>query len=209
MRFQLQLLYKIIVFTQKELIIFFSCIYIKIVSYVFHIKHGTNFIIRGFPRFILEKGSEICFGNNYKMNSGSFFNPIGRNQRSLISVSKNGKLAVGNNVGMSSIAIICHKSIVIADNVRIGGNTVMYDTDFHSLNPHERTAIPEIKTNIKTKDICIGKNVFIGGHCTILKGTIIGENSIIGAGSVVATSIPANEIWGGNPVRFIAKINFE
>lgn len=192
---------------QKKFNILLSSAYIKIILYIFNIKHGKNFIIKGFPRFILEKGADISFGNNYKMNSGSFYNPIGRNQRSVIRISKNGKLMIGNNVGMSSVAIICHKSITIADNVRIGGNTVIYDTDFHSLNPHERAAIPEIKTNIKTKDIKIGKNVFIGGHCTLLKGTNIGDNSIIGAGSVVAKSIPPNEIWAGNPARFLAKLN--
>ena len=47
---------------------------------------------------------------------------------------------------------------------------------------------------------------FIGAHSTILKVVTIGENSIIGAGSVISKSIPANEIWAGNPVKFIKNI---
>ena len=60
---------------------------------------------------------------------------------------------------------------------------------------------------IKTKNIRIDDNVFIGGHSIILKGSSIGKNSIIGAGSVVSGEIPANEIWGGNPAKFIRSIS--
>ena len=54
--------------------------------------------------------------------------------------------------------------------------------------------------------IAIGDNAFIGAHSTILKGVTIGANSIIGAASLVTTNIPDNEIWGGNPAKFIRKI---
>ena len=49
----------------------------------------------------------------------------------------------------------------------------------------------------------IKDNVFIGARCLILKGVVVGENSIIGAGSVVTKNIPDNEIWAGNPAKFI------
>ena len=115
------------------------------------------------------------------------------------------KLFIGNNVGISSSAIVCFKEIIIEDNVKIGGNTVIYDSDFHSLKQDERCVIPEIKNNIKHKSVIIKRNAFIGAHCTILKGVTIGEGSIIGAGSVVRNSVPSNEIWAGNPAVFIKK----
>ena len=141
------------------------------------------------------------------MNSGMLYNPIGRNQRCLLSVGSNAKLIIGDNVGISSSAIICQKNIEIGNNVRIGGNTIIYDTDFHSLNYKERTALPEKTNNIRRKPIYIGDNVFIGGHSIILKGVTIGKNSIIAASSVVSKDIPENEIWGGNPAVFLKKIN--
>ncbi|WP_103192495.1 acyltransferase [Formosa algae] len=49
----------------------------------------------------------------------------------------------------------------------------------------------------------------MGASSIILKGVTIGENSIIGAGSVVTKSVPCNEIWGGNPAKFIRKIDEE
>lgn len=51
----------------------------------------------------------------------------------------------------------------------------------------------------------IGKNVFIGCNSIICNAVTIGENAVIGAGSIVNKSIPADEIWGGNPARFIKK----
>jgi len=60
--------------------------------------------------------------------------------------------------------------------------------------------------NTNQEAVIIENNVFIGAHSTILKGVRIGENSIIGACSVVTKSIPRNEIWGGNPAKFIRNI---
>lgn len=54
--------------------------------------------------------------------------------------------------------------------------------------------------------VVIEDNVFIGARSIILKGVTIGENSIVGAGSVVTRSIPSNQIWGGNPAKFIRNL---
>jgi len=55
----------------------------------------------------------------------------------------------------------------------------------------------------------IGKNVFIGMNTLIVNAVNIGDGAIIGAGSIVNRDIPAGEIWGGNPARFIKKLNYE
>ena len=69
--------------------------------------------------------------------------------------------------------------------------------------PHkhfETKGVPYIST-VKIKN-----NVFIGAKYIILKGVTIGENSVVGAGSVVTKSIPANQIWAGNPAKFIRNL---
>lgn len=53
--------------------------------------------------------------------------------------------------------------------------------------------------------VTIREGAFIGAHCVILKGVTIGKNAVVGAGSVVTKSIPDNEIWAGNPAKFIRK----
>ena len=54
-------------------------------------------------------------------------------------------------------------------------------------------------------DVVIGERVFLGINTIITKNVTIGNDSIIGAGSIVTKDIPANEIWAGNPARFIKK----
>ena len=52
----------------------------------------------------------------------------------------------------------------------------------------------------------IENNVFIGANSMILKGVKIGDRSIIGAGSVVTKNVPSDQIWAGNPAKFIREI---
>jgi len=107
---------------------------------------------------------------------------------------------------MSGTTIVCRKEVNIGNYVKIGGNVCIYDTDFHSLNPKERAITEEDKSKTMSKKVILEKNGFIGVHSTILKGVTVGKNSMVGACSLVAKNIPANEIWAGNPAKFIKKI---
>ena len=188
---------------------FFSQLYLLVALPASRIGHGKDLHINGFPRFIIHPNGKLQIGNSFRMNSGKLHNPIGRNQRCVISVSEKAELKIGDHVGMSSVAIICQQQITIGDHVKIGGNTLIYDTDFHSLDASERSRIPELPEHINKKPVIIGNHVFIGGHCIILKGSNIGEYSIVGAGSVVSGTIPPYELWAGNPARFIRKISLD
>ncbi len=117
-----------------------------------------------------------------------------------------GVLSIGDNSGISNTAITVAESVNIGRNVFIGAGCKIYDTDFHPIEAEFRFGDSADLARTKTKRIIIEDGAFIGGHSIILKGTHIGENSVIGAGSVVTGNIPANEIWAGNPARFIKKI---
>jgi acetyltransferase-like isoleucine patch superfamily enzyme len=156
------------------------------------------------PEVELSLDGNLVIGDDLMLQNGRRYNMIGRQQRCFFVIGKQATLTIGNNVGISGTAIVCHQNISIGDNTRIGMNCVIYDTDFHDLDHRRRTAIPEDLTGVTRKSVTIGRNVFIGAHSTILKGVTIGETAIVGAGSVVTKNIPAGEIWGGNPARFIA-----
>lgn len=122
-----------------------------------------------------------------------------------IFVDRECSLTIGENVGISQTALIAHDNLTIGNNVKIGGGTCVYTTDFHSIDPQIRASKEDMKHR-KCAPVVIEDNVFIGARCIILKGVVIGKNSIVGAGSVVTKSIPSNQIWAGNPARFIRNI---
>jgi len=163
----------------------------------------NDFQSNGIPIMGVSLNAKVSIGHKFRMNNGRLNNKIGRQQPCFFVVARNAELLIKDNVGISSAAIVCQNRIEIGNNVRIGGGTVIYDTDFHSLDYRDRIPYPEITDNIKTAPVVIKDNCFIGAHTTILKGVTIGENSIVGACSVVTKSIPDNEVWGGNPAKFI------
>lgn len=171
------------------------------------VQYGKNFKSYGSPVIDLWKGGKFTIGDNVVFNNGNLYNMIGRQQPCCFVVRNGAELVIGNNTGMSATAIVCASKITIGNYVKIGGNTVIYDTDFHSLDPQQRSVLSSDMVNTKNAPVFIGDHVFIGAHSTILKGITIGDNSIIGSCSVVTKNIPPNEIWAGNPAKFIKSLN--
>ena len=106
-----------------------------------------------------------------------------------IEVRDDGIIEIGNNVFMNNnVQITAHKKLTIKENTYIGPNVVIVDHDHlfskDGIKPKE----------FKCKEVNIGKNVWIGANVVILKGTRIGDNSIIGAGSIVSGEIDGSSI---------------
>jgi acetyltransferase-like isoleucine patch superfamily enzyme len=87
----------------------------------------------------------------------------------------------------------------------IGANVSIFDTDFHPINPDNRRYSKD-KNQIAKSPVMICENVFLGSNCMVLKGTKIGENSVIGACSNVLQDVPKNEVWAGIPAKRISSI---
>ncbi len=161
------------------------------------VNYGEELRVRGLMKIFVTRRGNVRIGRRLRVNSGENYNVIGRQQKCIFWVE--GVLTIKDDVGISASAIICNHQITIGNNVVIGGNTVIYDTDFHSLDFRQRNDSKRDRVNARSAPVKIGDNVFIGAHSTILKGVTIGDNSVVGACSVVAKNIPANEIWAGNP----------
>lgn len=161
---------------------------------------GKNFTMKGLLK-IYGKGSNITIGDDFFGQSGIRYNPVGLGKPFVLQIINDGKINIGNKVGMSNCVICCQEYVEIGDYSNIGGGTLIIDTDCHSLKLEERLSYPDL--GIKHQAIKIGKGVFVGANSIILKGTIIGDGAVIGAGSVVSGCIPSAEIWAGNPAKKI------
>lgn len=182
------------------------CKWIAIVKFKGYGIEYVNFRTGGKPYVMVARGAKgMTIGRNFAMNNGVSHNPIGMPQPCTFFVNRGCAITIGDNVGVSQTALIAHADITIGNNVKIGGGTCIYTSDFHSLDADIRRSA-EDQNNRKVAPVTIEHDVFIGARCIILKGVTIGANTIVGAGSVVAKSIPANEIWAGNPAKFIRKV---
>lgn len=167
----------------------------------------SSFRTQGVPFVMVpRKGGIISIGKNFSMNNGIKGNPIGCYERCTFFVDEGAEIVIGDNVGISQTALISNCSIRIGNNVKIGGGTSVYTTDFHSLDAALRRIPSQDRGNRKNAPVVICDDVFIGAQSIILKGVTIGERSVVGAGSVVTKSIPAGQIWAGNPARFIREV---
>lgn len=120
---------------------------------------------------------------------------IGENCNICANVLIENEVIVGNNVTVKS-GVQLWDGITVEDNVCIGPNATFTNDLFpRSKNPDWKLA----KTVIK-------KGASIGANATILCGITIGENAMIGAGSVVTKDVPDGELWLGNPAHFVRKI---
>lgn len=159
-------------------------------------------IVRG-KMYMYSSPEAIHFGKNVVINSNLSSNPIGGATRTILYAKPGARICIGDGTGISNSCIYAAEEIIIGKHVLIGGNCKIYDTDFHSIDAEQRVTKKE---KVKTQKVTIGDKVFVGAHCIILKGVTIGENSIIAAGSVVTKDVPANQIWGGNPAKYIRNI---
>ena len=110
-----------------------------------------------------------------------------------IHVGPKSKLNLGNIFLNQGVGIVCASRVEIGNETIVGEMTDIMDTDWHGIDGEPP----------KVEPIFIGKHVWIGEKCIILKGVTLGDYSIIGAGSVVTHSVPPNTIFAGNPAKQI------
>lgn len=111
-----------------------------------------------------------------------------------------GEIVIGNYCILScGVRIRSAVSIHIGDNTMLAERCLITDADWHD-------AYHRIYPG-KMAPVRIGKNVWLGDSVTVCKGVSIGDNSIVGAASVVTRDIPANSIAAGNPARVVSELD--
>ena len=174
----------------------------KLVMKITGVEYGKRLRLKGKPVIFNRRGARLKLGSNVTIKSSFLSNLVGLYNRTIIITRAPGAvIEIGDNVGISGATIYARKGIYIGANTAVGGNCKILDNDFHPADPVIREHTPS--DSYGTAPIIIGRNVFIGCNSLILKGTSIGDNSVIGAGSVVSGAIPSNCIAAGNPAKVI------
>lgn len=148
---------------------------------------------------------DVRLGRNVKISR--FVNlygcEIGENTKlgAFVEVQKNAR--IGSNCKISSHTFVC-EGVTIEDGVFIGhGVTFINDTYPRATSNDGRL---QTEADWKVEPTRVRRGASIGSGATILSRITIGENAIVGAGSVVTKDVPANAIVAGNPARLLRSI---
>lgn len=167
-------------------------------------KHGSHLLFHGRTIIRTRRRGDILLGKNVIFNSDPKANLVGLINPSILDTRFGGRIEVGDCSGASSVVMSSMSLIMIGKRCKIGGNVRIYDHDFHSLEADYRSS-PEDKKHIRSKQVIIEDDCFIGTNAIILKGTHIGARSIVAAGSVVfGLQIPSDSIVKGNPAQIVS-----
>lgn len=175
--------------------IIFAILYIKNKIFLKNVRLKEFCVIFSFPNSSIKLGHGI-------INSSFTSNMLGLWQRTIMVARYGGSIEIGDGFGISGSTIYSIANIKIGNNATIGANCKIIDNDFHPLDPeHRRLNLNEEHTS--RAPIIIGNDCFIGMNSIILKGTVLGDNVVVGAGSVVHGVFPDNCIIAGNPAKII------
>ena len=158
-------------------------------------------------KFICQS-DDVQLGKNVKLSK--FINlygcSIGDNTKIGAFVEAQKNAVIGRNCKISSHSFIC-EGVTIKDNVFIGHNV----TFINDLFPRATTEDGKLKDEKDWECIptVVKSGASIGSSTTLLCGITVGENAIIGAGSVVTKDVPPNTIVAGNPARILKEIKFQ
>jgi len=144
----------------------------------------------------------VTFGKNVIIGAFSevvvLNDPLNKNEISFLSIGDNVTVGSHANIRASGGAIIVGDDALLAQGVSlIAANHVIGGSALYRNSKWDTSRV----------GIEIGRNVWIGANVVILPGVHVGDNSIIAAGSIVTTSVPGNQIWGGVPARLLKVIS--
>jgi acetyltransferase-like isoleucine patch superfamily enzyme len=178
----------------------------KILAISWGIQISPNCRFVGLAQFMKHPESIIVIGSNCTFRSSARSNFIGINRPCILSThTSHAHISIGSGCGFSGTVIGAAKKITIGNKVMCGANVTITDFDWHTVDAQDRhTAGQSPGSAVEIED-----NVWIGLNALILKGVHIGRNSVIGANSVVVSSVPANVVAAGNPARVVRQLNFD
>lgn len=184
----------------------------KILMKMDKVEYGKKLFLNGIPVIFNKKGAKLKIGNNVTIKSSFLSNLVGLYNRTIIVTRAAGAVVeIGDNVGISGATIYARKGIYIGENTCIGGNCKILDNDFHPIDMEDRIKLLSDvhggdSNLIPSKEIHIGRNCFLGCNSIILKGTVLGDGCVVGAGAVVTGKFDDNCVIAGNPAKVVKRL---
>lgn len=155
----------------------------------------------------IDRQEKVLFRLNHTMPGSEDYDSLVRQLFSLVgdgsrvlspmTVVHGDKVHIGNNViVMPNSLMMASGTITIEDNALVAAYVKLISNNH---DPYDRAVLT-------CKPVVLKKNCWIGAGAVILPGVTVGENSIVGAGSVVTKDVPANTVVAGNPAKFIKNL---
>lgn len=156
---------------------------------------GSGLIVFG-PQHVEVNGPRVHLGRDIHMMA-THDNPI----RFTVYAQPGGRIDIGDyTIVLPGARISSASSIRVGKNCMFATRSYVTDADWHDV--YDRTAAPG-----STAEVVLEDNVWVGDSAIVCKGVTVGENSVIGAGAVVASDVPPNCIVAGNPARVIKQLD--
>ena len=145
---------------------------------------ASDALIHGLPSIRIRKGGRIVLEGACTINAAAWSNPLNDGRRTVLYAGKGATLRVGEGAGLSGSVLIATEGIEIGAGTLVGAGCLLCDSDMHEIPLGSDRPI-------RAGRIRLGKNVFVGARCTILKGVTIGDGAVISAHTLVNKDIPA------------------
>lgn len=158
-----------------------------VVSLIYYLRHGAK----------ISPKSEVELSDNFIMGPGCVIGSFSKVK------AADGPLRMGARAGIATNCFIASgkKGIEIGDNFVCGPNTVITASNYI----YDQVGVHIEDQGTTSKGVRIGNNVWIGAGSVLLDGTVLGDNCIVVAGSLVNRRFPDNAIIQGNPAKILMK----
>jgi acetyltransferase-like isoleucine patch superfamily enzyme len=161
-------------------------------------KYGKNLHTGCFIHWVNGKG-KIILGDNVTIDGKCGFSFAAR-------FSDSPTLEIGDDSGIGhGCSFTIGKRITIGRNCTLSGDIEIIDSNAHDTDPTTRWAKRPPQTG-DVRPVTIGDGVWIGRKCLIFPGVKIGDGSVIAAGSVVRSHVPAFSVVAGNPAKVMFRL---
>jgi len=160
------------------------------------VRVGSGFRATGWICMRIHPAATVSLGHDCRMNSGTRINLVGSGQRLGIYAGRNARISIADRVGISNSVIVATESISIGSDTLIGGGCMLVDSDLHALPLTAHVGNADLRSP-QSRPVQIGSCVFVGAHSIVLKGSCIGDDAIVGAGSVIAGVVEPHAVVVG------------